>query len=201
MTEDRVTFYFAYNSPYAFLASTRIEAALAGLGKTLDYKPFYSPRTGGGTPDFSSPKMQYLLEDIRRFAAAYELELAPGPFADTGQACRGFLFAADAGAGVAYHDLVYRARWLEGKDIGDAEILFAIADRCGLDRGGFRDAIAETSAYAEALLQIRAEAEADGAFGVPFFIYRGQNFWGNDRIEWLVRAIREDRAALAAGAG
>ena len=102
---------------------------------------------------------------------------------------------------MAYHDLVYRARWSEGKDIGDAEILFAIADRCGLDRGGFRDAIAETSAYAETLLQIRAEAEADGAFGVPFFIYRGQNFWGNDRIEWLVRAIREDRAALAAGDG
>ncbi len=199
MTADRVTFYFAYNSPYAFLASTRIEAALAGLGPTLDYKPLYSPRTGGGTPDFTSPRMQYLLEDVRRFAAAYQLELAPGPFADTGQACRGFLFADDAGAGLAYHDLVYRARWLEREDIGDAETLIAIADRCGLDRGAFCDAIGDTGRCAETLLEIRAEAEADGAFGVPFFIYQGQKFWGNDRIEWLVRAIRGDRAALAAG--
>ena len=192
MTKDHVTFYFAYNSPYAFLASSRIEAALAGLGPTLDYKPLYSPRTGGGTPDFTSPRMQYLLEDVRRFAAAYQLELAPGPFADTGQACRGFLFADSADTGLAYHDLVYRARWLEGKDIGDAETLIEIADRCGLDRGGFRDAIDDTSPYAATLLEIRAEAEADGVFGIPFFLYNGQKFWGNDRIDWLVRAIRGD---------
>ena len=61
--------------------------------------------------------------------------------------------------------------------------------------------IDETSPYGEALREIRAEAEADGAFGVPFLIYKGENFWGNDRIEWLVRAIRGDRAAAAAGDG
>jgi 2-hydroxychromene-2-carboxylate isomerase len=25
---------------------------------------------------------------------------------------------------------------------------------------------------------------------VPYFVYRGETFWGNDRIDWLVRAIR-----------
>jgi hypothetical protein len=34
-------------------------------------------------------------------------------------------------------------------------------------------------------------AETDGVFGFPFFVYAGQKFWGNDRVEWLVRAIQQ----------
>ena len=192
MTGNRVKFYFAYNSPYAFLANTRSEGELAPLATTLDYKPVYSQRTGGGGPDFSSPRMQYMREDFRRIADAYELELDPGPFADTGKACRGFLFANANGTGKAYHDLVYRARWLEGKDIGADETLRNIADRCGLDGAAFLEALGEDGPYAQELAQCNAEAEADGVFGFPFFVYAGQKFWGNDRIEWLVRAIRKE---------
>ena len=93
MNENHVKFYFTYNSPYAFLANTRIEKELAALDTTIEYKPVYQPRTGGGGPDMSSPRMTYLLEDIARFTEAYGLELNMGPFADTGKACRGFLFA------------------------------------------------------------------------------------------------------------
>ncbi len=34
------------------------------------------------------------------------------------------------------------------------------------------------------------EVSEDGLFGVPTFVYRGETFWGNDRIEWLIRAVR-----------
>jgi len=189
MEENHVKFYFAYNSPYAFMANSRLAQMLAPLGTAIAYRPVYAPRTGGGGPDFSSPKMQYLLEDVARCAEAYGLKLNPGPFADSGKACRGFLFAEQAGEGAAYHDSVFQARWLDGKDIGDDQTLSAIAEACGLYGEAHRDAIEETSPYAQALEQSNAEAKADGAFGFPFFIYQGQKFWGNDRIEWLVRAI------------
>ncbi len=41
VTGKRVRFYFAYNSPYSFLASTRIEETLAPLHVGLDYRPVY----------------------------------------------------------------------------------------------------------------------------------------------------------------
>lgn len=194
MTDNHVKFYFAYNSPYAFLANTRLAQTLAPLGTAIAYRPVYGPRTGG-SPDFSSPKMQYLLEDVARCAEAYDLELNPGPFADSGKACRGFLFAEQAGGGAAYHDGVYQARWLDGKDIGDDQTLGAIADACGFDSAAHRDAIGETSPYAAELEHGNAEAKADGVFGFPFFIYQGQKFWGNDRIEWLVESIRKAPSA------
>src|SRR5439155_497891 len=121
MTKKSVRFYFAYNSPYSFLASSRIERELAPLGAEAEYKPVYSPRTGGA-PDLNSPRFRYLFEDVLRFAEAYGLALNPGPFADSKQACCGFFFAREKGRGAAYHDGVYRARWLEAGDIGHEEV-------------------------------------------------------------------------------
>ncbi|MFQ5974012.1 MAG: 2-hydroxychromene-2-carboxylate isomerase [Alphaproteobacteria bacterium] len=193
MDENRVKFYFAYNSPYAFLANTRIERMLAPLGTTIEYKPVYQPRTGGAGPDLSSPRMRYIREDIARFATAYGIAFNVGPFADTGRACRGFLFAREAGNGKPYHDRIFEARWLEGKDIGQEQTLVEIADRCELDRNAYLDAIEQESPYEQELQRSNAEAEADGVFGFPFFVYRGQKFWGNDRIEWLVEEIQKHR--------
>ena len=123
MADKTVAYYFAYNSPYAFLANTRVAKELAAVGGELRYRPVYSPRSGGGGPDLSSPKMRYLFEDVGRFADAYGLQMKPGPFADTRKACLGFFFAERAGKGPAYHDRVYAARWLEEKDIGKEDVL------------------------------------------------------------------------------
>ncbi len=186
MESHAVRFYFAYNSPYAFLANTRLEREL-GPGVAVQYKPVYSPRTGGG-PDLNSPRLRYMFEDVRRFADAYGLRMNPGPFADSGQACRGFLFARDEGRGKAYHDGVYTARFLEAGDIGDRDVLADVAERAGLDRARFLAAL-DGPRWEAALAASNEDAHADGVFGFPFFVFQGQHFWGNDRIEWLARAI------------
>lgn len=192
MEERTVRFYFAYNSPYAFLANTRLEGELTPLGVTIDAKPVYSPRTGSG-PDPASPRLRYMQEDVRRFAAAYGIRLKPGPFADTRRACLGFLYATAEGRQKRYHDGVYAARFLEGHDIGEPETLAAVAEQAGLHRGRFLTAL-DDPAWTTALAASNEAAQADGVFGFPFFVFRGQRFWGNDRIEWLVRAIREPAA-------
>jgi 2-hydroxychromene-2-carboxylate isomerase len=186
--QKKVKFYFAYNSPYAFLANTHIEQELAPLGVSLEYKPVYSPRRGSG-PDPNSPKLKYMFADVRRFAEAYGLHLNLGPFADSKKACLGFFFAQEKGCGKAYHDGVYNARWLEGKDIGQEEMLAGIVESCGLGRQEFLSAL-QDARYEAALEESNKAAEVDEVFGFPFFIYEGQKFWGNDRIEWLVRAIQ-----------
>jgi 2-hydroxychromene-2-carboxylate isomerase/cation transport regulator ChaC len=185
--KKKVRFYFAYNSPYAFLASQRLEKELAPYAPEVEYKPVYSPRSGGG-PDPNSPRIKYVLEDIRRFAAAYGLQLKPGPFADSKKACIGFLYANAHGRGRAYHDRVYCARWLEGQDIANEETLAAIAEQAGFNRAEFLAALADPR-YEAALLASNQDAQADGAFGFPFFLYEGKRFWGNDRLEWLVREM------------
>ena len=44
------------------------------------------------------------------------------------------------------------------------------------------------------------EAEADHVFGVPFFIFRGEPFWGYDRLGLLEERLTEAGLALGAAA-
>ena len=192
---DAVRFYFAYNSPYAFLANTRIEGMLAPLGATIEYKPVYQPRNAAAADEYmKSPKFRYVFEDVVRFADAYGIRLRPGPFTDTRRACLGFLHADAQGRGRAYHDRVYDARFLEEADIGQDATLAGIAEQAGLDRARFLAAL-DDPAIAAALEKSNRDADADGAFGFPFFVWNGKHFWGNDRLEWLVRAMEQARAA------
>jgi 2-hydroxychromene-2-carboxylate isomerase len=184
----KLRFYFAYNSPYAFLANTRVVRELAPFDVEIEYKPVYSPRSGGGGPDLNSPKLRYMFEDVRRFADHYGIALNPGPFADSKRACLGFLFAQSKEKGRAYHDALYDARWLEAKDIGDEAVLAEVAARAGLDRREFLEALRDPRSEA-ALDASNRDAHADEVFGFPFFIYAGKKFWGNDRLEWLVREL------------
>ena len=97
-----VRYYFAYNSPYAFLANTRLVEALSGHDVELEYRPWWSPPSKPGGPDISSPKLQYMFQDVSRFAEAYGIELEPGPFANTKRACMCFRYARDEGRGLEY---------------------------------------------------------------------------------------------------
>jgi len=70
-------------------------------------------------------------------------------------------------------DAIYKAYFEDGKDIGDSEVLLALAEELGIDREHIRDAI-ENERKSE-------EIEADLAFardiqisGVPFFVIDGK---------------------------
>ena len=184
-----VKYYFAYNSPFSFLANMHVAHDLSAYDVELEYKPVYSPRSGGGGPDLHSPKIKYMMEDFQRQLMASGMRAEPGPFANSKKACMGLLFAQEHGKGTTYHNAVFRARWLEEKDIGHDETLATIAERSGLEHQAFLAAL-QDARYEQALEQSNKDAEADEVFGFPFFVYNGQKFWGNDRIDWLVRAVQ-----------
>lgn len=185
-----VVFWFNYNSPYSMLAHHRIEGLLAGSDVRLRYRPWF---TGVRLPDYDSPKVRYVVEDVIRHARAYGLALRPGAYVDLGAACRGFLLARERGRGRAFNDGVHRARWADGLDISQHEVLRRVAAECGLEAVAFEEALAGGRWAAVLQAELAAGREA-GVFGIPFFEFAGQKFWGNDRLEWLVAAVRSEGA-------
>lgn len=151
--------------------------------------------------------VRYIREDARRIGEAYGLSLKLGATVDTDwmRTHAAYLQAADAGRGDAFGRRLFAARFCEACDVASDEVLGAAARASELDPGGIVRAADDPAVHARVRDGVQS-AFAGGLFGVPTFVYRGAMFWGNDRIDWLRRAIERDlgrpveNLRLAAGA-
>jgi len=72
-------------------------------------------------------------------------------------------------------------------NIEDSKALEGVMAEVGLDPADFRRYAA--SEGPSDLAGAVAEADRDGVFGVPTFIVDGEPFWGNDRVDWVVKKL------------
>jgi 2-hydroxychromene-2-carboxylate isomerase len=92
-----------------------------------------------------------------------------------------------------------RALWAEERDTAKTEVRRAIADENGLP--GAELVAAETGEPVQTLYrQYTEEAEKLGIFGAPTFVLAGERFWGQDRLDFLDRALDRLRARDTEGA-
>jgi 2-hydroxychromene-2-carboxylate isomerase len=79
-----------------------------------------------------------------------------------------------------------RAVWAQDRDISDAATRAAIVAECGLDASALAarsdDAARAYDAYTE-------EAMREQVFGAPWYVIDGVPFWGQDRLEFVERAL------------
>ena len=190
---ETIRFYFSFRSPYSWLAFHRIDRALEGLSVEVRRIPVYPPPQFDNDPAASPVKFLYLLADVGRIAAAYGLPLQWPKATDTNWILphAAYLYAEDKGMGAAFARAVFAARFSGGEDVGDPATLSRVASACGLD-GEATLRAAQDPALGRRLAEGIMAGAREGLFGVPFFVYRDQAFWGNDRLEWLVRAVRRD---------
>ncbi len=94
---------------------------------------------------------------------------------------------------IAFSFAVQRALWAEERDIADPETLRAIAiSTAGTDAAALvvdppPDEIVEE--WHENL----AEAERFGIFGTPTYVIGKELFWGQDRLDFVDRALKASR--------
>src|SRR5262249_52984770 len=81
-----------------------------------------------------------------------------------------------------------RACWAEERDVGDAATLAALCNENGLD-GAALVAAAETPAVQGEFERNIAEAIERQVFGAPWYLYRDTPYWGQDRLDFLERAL------------
>ena len=192
MADDPVRFYFSFRSPYSWLAFLRIGPALDALPVTVDPIPVFPPPDFPNDPTAVPAKAAYITKDVQRIADAYGLDVKIPEKLDTEwvRPHAAFVFAKDAGRGDAFGKALYAARWQQGLDVGEDTVMAQAARDAGVDPDGLVTAADDEGMHERVWLGMMQAAGEDGIFGVPYFAYRGETFWGNDRIEWLVRAIR-----------
>jgi 2-hydroxychromene-2-carboxylate isomerase len=190
---DRVEMYFSFRSPYSWLGFFRFDRAMRGLAVGVDFTPVF-PDPKGPEPQVTADqrRLHYLIADVGRITDAYGLSVKwPGKIdTDWVRPHSAAICAGDLGRGREFIGAAFRARFQQGLDLGADETLAHVAKEAGLDPDALLPAC-EAPEYGEKLRAGFARAEQDRVFGVPFCVFRGQKFWGNDRLEWLIREIHQ----------
>jgi 2-hydroxychromene-2-carboxylate isomerase len=187
----RLLFYYDIQCPYAYLASTQIEAVAARAGVELEWKPML---LGGvfkaiGREDAPMPAAKARLNVMDQYRQAAQLGV---PIAmpmehprRTVQAMR-LCHCVDGAARTAITHALYRAYWVDGRDVADATVLGEIARAHGVDP-------ARIDEGKQPLFATTDEAVKEGVFGAPAMVVvdgaERTLYWGNDRLHLVERQL------------
>jgi 2-hydroxychromene-2-carboxylate isomerase len=194
-----IEYYFTLNSPWAYLGSARFMAMTKAAGSTVIAKPAkYGPifaQTGGLPLGKRSPQRQaYRLMELKRWRdhLGIPIVLQPKAFpSDEVAATRLVIAAAKQGRDVLpFARELGRNLWELEKTLSEPADIADAAERAGLDLAAVRAAAAPDAELDAIWDKNTEEGLAKGVFGAPAYVLpSGEFFWGQDRLEFLERAL------------
>jgi 2-hydroxychromene-2-carboxylate isomerase len=192
-----VDYYFTPSSPWTYLGHQRFVDVAKRQGAHVAVKPIdlgrIFPVSGGLPLAKRAPQRQaYRLTELKRWRAflGMPLNLQPKFFPVASDPAALLIIAADRKElnALALAGAIMRAVWAEERDIADSETLKAIAREQGRDADALAAAAADPAARA-VYDAYTAEALERGVFGAPTYAYADELYWGQDRLDFLERAL------------
>lgn len=187
-----VRFFHDFASPFSYLGATQVARVAARHGATVAWRPILLGALfrSIGTPNvplmaFSPAKQRHLLVDLRRWAEHREVDFDwPACFpVRTVLPLRVALQAPEATAAL------YRALWVEGRNIGEPAVVAEVLTDLGLDAAGLIEGASDPAVKAQLFANTQL-AETSGVCGVPTFqLEDGVVVWGQDRLALLDRLL------------
>jgi 2-hydroxychromene-2-carboxylate isomerase len=194
---EPIKFYFDFSSPYGYLMSEKIDALAAQHDRKVQWHPILLgvvfQATGSAPLTLQNPaKAAYSLVDFARSARFLGVPYNPPsrfPL-PTQNAARAYywLHGQDCALARQFAHAVYRAFFVDDRDISAPETVLEIAAGMGVDRNSLEGGLQSPEMKA----RLRSECDqalAAGVFGSPHVIVDGEPFFGADRLpqiaEWL----------------
>jgi 2-hydroxychromene-2-carboxylate isomerase len=202
---ETLDYYYWITSDWAYFGNPRMIEIVRRHGLELNYRPIDLAvtyiRTGGLKLQMRSKEQRdYRLVEMRRFreelGMPINLTLTHPPA--TGHLPSYFIIAAQSTGHDVYelNHAMMKALWVEERDIEDAATLVDIADNLGLNGSDILQRAMLPAAEAT-YIRYTNEAIARGVFGAPFYCFRNEPFWGQDRLAMLDATIARTIALKA----
>ncbi len=192
-----IDYYHFLISPWSYLAIDRFNEIVNRHGATVNYKPIAVMPTfdqmGGVPPAKRHPSRQrFRMDELKRWSSHLNIpmNLQPAFFpADCSLASKMVIAAASQGSDAGkLSDAVLAAVWRDEQNVADTDVLIGLANNCGLDGDGLI-ATASTDGLAKEFEEVTNQAHRNDVFGSPTYVVDGENFWGQDRLDFLERFL------------
>jgi len=194
-----IDYYFAPQSPWAYLGHARLAAVAAAAHATIRVLPTDFGKVfaaSGGLPlSKRAPQRQaYRLVELARFRDFLKspLNLEPRYFPVAADDAARLIIAVDlhdgAAAAMRLSAAVFAAVWVQQRNIADARTLTELLQEGNLPSERLLQS-------REPSVQHRFDANTDaanaaGVFGAPSYCVDGEIFWGQDRLDFLERKLQ-----------
>ncbi len=193
-----VDFYFDFGSPATFLAYTQIGKIAERTGAEINWKPMLLggvfKATGNASPVLIPAKGRWMRRDLSRWAKHYGTEIRyPAGFPlNTLPLMRGAIgyLREDEAQFHKYVSMIFHAIWHNEVDVRDQDRFGALLVEHGFDPGAFLMMIADQEVKDD-LMKRTEEAVENGIFGAPSFMIDGVLHFGQDRLDWVERALQD----------
>jgi 2-hydroxychromene-2-carboxylate isomerase len=188
--------FYGISSPWAYLGTPRLWAVAAKHGARLVLRPIRVIEANGGIPlrTRAQARQDYHTLELARWRdhLGMPLNLTPRfyPCRTIETAAQAVIAVQEAGLDApAFSFAVQRALWAEERDIADLATLQEIARATVGEAGAATIRDPALPRHVAAWNANLAEAEARGIFGTPTYVVRDELFWGQDRLDFVDRAL------------
>jgi carboxymethylenebutenolidase len=194
-----VDYYFAPQSPWAYLGHQRLADLVQRTGAAVRVMPIdlggkVFPISGGLPLGQRAPQRQaYRLMELQRFSQHLKvpLNLKPRYFPVGGDDSARLIIAADlalgAQAAMKIAGAILAACWAQERNMADDKVLAELLSEQDLP-GSLMEA-SRTQAVQERYETYTQSAIDAGVFGAPSYVVDGEIFWGQDRLDFVERAL------------
>ncbi|UAW98197.1 2-hydroxychromene-2-carboxylate isomerase [Halopseudomonas nanhaiensis] len=192
----QVEFFFDVGSPASYLAWTQLPAIAERQQAQIVWKPMLLggvfQATGNSSPATVEAKGRYTRTDMQRFARRYGATLNHNPHfpINTLMLMRGAVGFLDTPRFHEYLTAIFTAMWVDERDMHQPQIIGEVLAGAGFDP---QDVLARCNdpAVKDRLKALTTEAVERGVFGAPTFFVDGEMYFGQDRLDWVERALGE----------
>ena len=194
-----IDYYFAPQSPYAYLGHARFASIAQAAGATVRVLPVdlggkVFPVSGGLPLAKRAPqRLAYRLLELKRFSEWLDLPLVLQPkyFPVNADDAAKLIIAVDlkdgTQAAMKIASAVMRAVWAQERNIADEAVLVALLAEQGLAAARLEEAHSQT---VHERYEVDSQLAIDaGVFGAPSYVIGGEIFWGQDRLDFVQRRL------------
>ncbi|WP_037070543.1 2-hydroxychromene-2-carboxylate isomerase [Rhizobium sp. CF142] len=197
--------FYGISSPWAYFGAQKAIAIARDNGAPVRLRPIRIIEVNGGIPLRKRPDARQLYHEVElrrwREHLGMPLNLKPKfyPCRTIEPAAHAVIALQNAGLdAISFSFAVQRALWAEERDIADLATLRTIA----LATAGEAAAALIVDLQSEAVVAEwhgnLAEAERLGIFGTPTYVIGEELFWGQDRLDFVDRALKAGRKMIDA---
>lgn len=190
-----VEFFFDVGSPASYVAWAQMAALAERSGAEIIYKPMLLggvfKATGNQSPAMIPTKARYMMVDLQRAAGYYNTPFKFNPHfpVNTLMLMRGAVAYIDSPRFHDYLNAIFTALWVNAKDMTTLDGVSEVLNAAGFDPAEVLT-LCERDEVKTRLKDITNDAIERHVFGAPTFFVGDEMFFGQDRLDYLERALQ-----------